>query len=232
MRSRRTLRRIAPTSTTISARAIGLMDSDSSISGAAALSPRRGWRGPGHRRPAGRRGRPGSRRPRAATSRPRQRRTGASPAASNAPISPPSTSPAPAVASHGVPVVVTRTRPSGSAISVWRPLSSTVAAYSSAAERAWWSWRASTSVAVDAEHPGELAGVGREHGGTAEGALRDGSGRRRRPRAGRRRRGPPRAWPAAPSPLPLPTTQACTRPAPTTSGWACRTRSATASSPT
>ena len=38
---------------------------------------------------------------------------GVSPAASSDPIRPASTSPAPAVASHGTPVVVTRTRPSG-----------------------------------------------------------------------------------------------------------------------
>ena len=42
---------------------------------------------------------------------------------------PASTSPAPAVASHGTPVVVTRTRPSGAATRVRRPLSSTTAPY-------------------------------------------------------------------------------------------------------
>ena len=49
--------------------------------------------------------------------------------------------------------------------------------------------------------------------------------RRRRPRAGPRRRAPAARASSASSPPPEPTTQACTRPAPTTSGWAARTRS-------
>ena len=75
-----------------------------------------------------RRRRPAWRPRRAATTRRTRRRTGSRPAASSAPTSPASTSPAPAVASHGTPVVVTRTRPSGAATSVWWPLSSDHAA--------------------------------------------------------------------------------------------------------
>ena len=70
---------------------------------------------------------------------------GVRPAASSDPIRPVSTSPAPAVASHGTPVVVARTRPSGVAIRVRRPLSRTTASYVVAAARAWCSGRASTS---------------------------------------------------------------------------------------
>src|SRR6516165_5731418 len=64
---------------------------------------------------------------------------GSSPCASSAPASPASTSPVPAVASHGVPVVLTSTgsRPSGGATTVVDPLSSTQAPNSVAARRAY-----------------------------------------------------------------------------------------------
>ena len=172
---------------------------------------------PATQRPAARRR--GSPRRRAARSRPRRRRTASRPAASSAPTSPPSTSPAPAVASHGGPVVVTRTRPSGCATSVWRPLSSTTAPYVSAA-RAGVVERPRLDVgALDAEHRGQLAGVRGEHRRHAERAVDVGRARRRRRRAGRRRPARRASSSPAPSPPPEPTTQACTRPAPTTSGW-------------
>ena len=98
--------------------------------------------------------------------------------------------------------------------------------YVAAAARAKWSGRASTSAALLAQHRGELAGVRREHRRAGSGPRRA-AARRRRRRPGRR---PPRRRRArlpASSPPPEPTTHACTRPAPTTSGCASRTRSAT-----
>src|SRR6185436_5501322 len=70
---------------------------------------------------------------------------GARPWASSAPVSPDSTSPLPAVASHGVPVGLTRTGPeSGDAMTVVEPFSSTVTPSRAAARRACSSRRAST----------------------------------------------------------------------------------------
>ena len=118
-RSVRTLCRIAATSTTISARAVdggGHRVAVFHSAGGEGGTDRRGdgvRHVPRHERTVDR----GDVGRRTVQPRPdaRPRRTASSPAARSAPISPPRTSPAPAVASQAVPVVLARTRPSGAA---------------------------------------------------------------------------------------------------------------------
>ena len=89
---------------------------------------------------------------------------GSSPAASNAPMMPVSTSPEPAVAAHEPVEGCTSARPSGSATTVALPLSSTVTPSSAAARRAAAIRSAPTSPASRANSPvvrGEHARAGR-----------------------------------------------------------------------
>ena len=65
-------------------------------------------------------------------------------------------------------MVVTRTRPSGSATSVCRPLSSTVARVLLRCEAGVVELTGLDLRAIHAEHPGELAGVGGEHRGAPQ----------------------------------------------------------------
>ena len=182
--------------------------------------------------PARRRGRSADRparrtspRRRAATNPPRPRRTARAPPPAARRSARRGRRPRPAVASHGTPVVVIRTGPSGRATTVRRPLSSTTASYRAAASRAWRSGAASipprgspvirdSSPACGVSTAGTVSGpstqrqrVGVDHD---RDAVQLSLGEHRRDV------GPP----------PEPIVHACTRPfSTTTSGWAAITSS-------
>lgn len=147
---------------------------------------------------------------------------GSSPCASSAPARPDRTSPLPAVASHGVPVVFTNTgsSPSGGATTVVEPLSRTHAPNSVAASRACSSRRASTSAgSLPSRRPSSPAcGVSRVGAGRGSRSLR--CARSDSPSAststGRLVASTAASLAAAASvvPMPGPATHACTRPTP------------------
>src|SRR3954471_1004898 len=151
---------------------------------------------------------------------------GSKPAATRAPQRPARTSPAPAVASHGVPVVETRTLPVGVATNVWRPLSSTTASYRSAASRANRSCSDSTRSRSTPSMRASSPACGVSSVGTPSGPVTCCS-----PSAstttGTASSSESRSACSASAPPPEPITQACTRPEPTTTSGCCsRTRSA------
>jgi hypothetical protein len=147
---------------------------------------------------------------------------GSSPCASSEPASPDRTSPVPAVASQGVPVVLTNTgsSPSGGAITVVEPLSSTQAPNWVAASRACSSRRAVMSAgSLPSSRPSSPAcGVSRVGAGRGSRSLRLASSDS--PSAststGRLVASTAASLAAAASvvPIPGPATHACTRPTP------------------
>ena len=182
--------------------------------GTAARHPQRGLRLP---RRSAHHPRPRWPRRRGPRSRPMAASQGSRPAASRAPMSPASTSPAPAVASQGSPVVVTRTRPSGRATSVCRPFSRTTASKRCAARRACTSGRASISSRARPSIAASSPACGVSTAGTPSGPSTWASASASTTTGTSSARAARRAA-AASSPPPGPTTQACTRPAPTDLG--------------
>ena len=107
---------------------------------------------------------------------------------------------------------MTRTRPSGSATSVCRPLSSTTASYLGGRAAREAELLGLDLLALDAEHPGQLAGVRGEHGGDAERAGRRGVSASASTTTGTPSASASASACSASAPPPEPTTQACTRP--------------------
>ena len=112
-----------------------------------------------------------------------------------------------AVASHGTPATLTRTWPSGAAMTECAPLSSTTAFQRSAASWAHASISVFDLVRWHVEHVRELSRVRASAPSATRTRRAGGAVRRRRPRSGSRSASTDATYDARPRPMPDPTTQ-------------------------